>query len=228
MRYLSSLWSDAEKKYDAGKLECRGVLKALKKVRQYLYGVRFCLELDAKTLIAQLQGGATDLLGALVTRWLAWIRQFDFEVRYVAGQRHTALDALSRRLPTATDHLDEDEEELEREIDLAFNLLRVHPGQDSSTASVDSLQGPLPEDEAEVEEILPTARVSMVNASNAGESRDCSFKTTGEVLDKVVSYLPAEEISTLRDLLQLSSEMDGEKRILESSKGRLGLPIRTR
>ena len=97
----------------------------------------------------------------------------------------------------AADYLDEDEEELEREIDLAFNLLRVYPGQDSSTASVDSLQGPLPKDEAEVEEILLTAQVSMVNVSNARESGDCSFKTTGEVLDKVVSHLPIEEISTL-------------------------------
>ena len=97
----------------------------------------------------------------------------------------------------AADHLDEDEEELEREIDLAFNLLRVHPGQDSSTASIDSLQGPLPEDEAKVEEILPTAQVSMVNVSNAGESGDRLFKTVDEVLDKVVSHLPVEEISTL-------------------------------
>ena len=56
----------------------------------------------------------------------------------------------------ATDYLDEDKEELECEIDLAFNLLRVHPGQDSSTASIDSLQGPLPKDKAKVEEILLT------------------------------------------------------------------------
>ena len=49
------------------------------------------------------------------------------------------LDALSRYPPMATNHLDEDEEELEHEIDLAFNLLRVYPGQDSSTTSVDSL-----------------------------------------------------------------------------------------
>ena len=128
----------------------------------------------------------------------------------------------------ATDHLDEDKEELEREIALAFNLLRVHPGQDSSTASVDSLQGPLHEVEAKVEEILLTARVSMVNTSNARESGDHSFKTTGEVLDKVVSHLPVEEISTLWDLLQLSSKMDGEGRIIEDPKGRPELPIRAR
>jgi len=30
-RYESGVWSDAEKKYDAGRRECRAVLKALKK-----------------------------------------------------------------------------------------------------------------------------------------------------------------------------------------------------
>ena len=37
----------------------------------------------------------------------------------------------------------------------------------------------------------------MVNTSNARESRDRLFKTTSEVLNKVVSYLPIEEISIL-------------------------------
>lgn len=32
-RYKSGIWSSAEKKYDATKRECQGVLKALKKVR---------------------------------------------------------------------------------------------------------------------------------------------------------------------------------------------------
>ncbi len=36
-RYESRIWSSAEKKYDATKRECRGVLKALKKVKYWLY-----------------------------------------------------------------------------------------------------------------------------------------------------------------------------------------------
>ena len=79
-----------------------------------------------------------------------------------------------------------------------------------------------------MEEILPTAWVSMVNVSNARESRDHLFKTIGEVLDKVVSHLPIEEISTLWDLLQLSSKIDGEGRIIEDPKGRPKLPIYAR
>ena len=96
-RYESGLWNDAEARYDAGKRECRGVLKMLKKVRHYLYGVRFVIETDAKTLVAQLNRSASDVPGALVTRWLAWIHLFDFEVRHVSGKKYTAADDLSRR-----------------------------------------------------------------------------------------------------------------------------------
>ena len=52
-RYESGIWSNAEKKnYDTTKQECRGVLKAFKKVRYWLYGVRFILEIDANVLVA--------------------------------------------------------------------------------------------------------------------------------------------------------------------------------
>ena len=50
-RYESGTWSPQEKVYDATKRECRGVLKALKKVRHWLYGVHFILETDANVLV---------------------------------------------------------------------------------------------------------------------------------------------------------------------------------
>lgn len=72
-RYKSGIWSRAEKRYDATNLKYRGVLKALKKVRYWLYGVRFVLETDARVLVAQLNRSNIDLPRALVTRWIAWI-----------------------------------------------------------------------------------------------------------------------------------------------------------
>jgi hypothetical protein len=51
-RYESGLWTEQESRYDAGKRECRGVLKALKKFRFWLYGVHFTIEIDANTLVA--------------------------------------------------------------------------------------------------------------------------------------------------------------------------------
>jgi hypothetical protein len=89
------LWNKAERGYDTTKRECRGVLKAFRKLRHWLYGVHFVLETDANVLVAQLNRVATDLPGALVTRWIAWIRLFDFEVRHVKGSKHTATDGLS-------------------------------------------------------------------------------------------------------------------------------------
>jgi hypothetical protein len=66
-RFESGVWTESESNYDAGKRECRAMLKVLKKFRFWLYGVHFVVETDANTLVAQLNRSATDLPGALVT-----------------------------------------------------------------------------------------------------------------------------------------------------------------
>ena len=43
--------------------------------------MRFVVEIDAKTLLHQLNLPIVDLPGAMVTRWITWIRLFDFDVR---------------------------------------------------------------------------------------------------------------------------------------------------
>ena len=230
VRFLSGLWNDAEKRYDAGKLECRGVLKALKKVRQYLYGIHFCLELDAKTLIAQLQGSATDLPGALVTRWLAWIRQFDFDIVHVPGRRHSAPDGLSRRPPSSFDHPDEDEEELEREIDLAFNLVRIFPNEEIAACVAGCQHRLLPETSGEVNSgskvPIPTMRVNMVKASAEKEADAKNLPiTASSFFDEAAAHLPDDELATLFDLLQLHKEMveEEEAKLPEASDPALTL-----
>jgi len=131
IRYESGIWSATEKRYDAGKRECRAVLKMLKKCRGYLYGVPFVLEIDPSTLVAQLNTSARDLPGALVTQWLAWIRLFDFTVRHVPGTKHTAADGLSRR--PRVEGEDENEEDIEDFIDAQLNCVRVGPIQAEDT-----------------------------------------------------------------------------------------------
>ena len=66
-KYKSGIWSAVEKRYDATKWEYREVLKALKKVRYWLYGVKFILEIDTKVLVVQLNQSGTDLSRAIVT-----------------------------------------------------------------------------------------------------------------------------------------------------------------
>ena len=84
VRYESGLWTPAESRYDAVKLECRGLLRALKKFRYYLYGVRFLVEIDARTLVHQLNQPTSDLPGTVVGRWIAYIQLFDFKIKHVA------------------------------------------------------------------------------------------------------------------------------------------------
>ena len=72
-RYKSRIWFSVEKKYDATKRECLIILKVLKKVRYWLYEIRFVLEIDANVLITKLNWLDTDLPRSLVTRWIAWI-----------------------------------------------------------------------------------------------------------------------------------------------------------
>ena len=97
VRYESGLWTPAETRYDAVQLECLVLLRALKKICYYLYGVQFLIEIDACTLVHQLNQPMSDIPGAIVGRWLAYIRLFDFDIKHVAGVKHKGPDALSRR-----------------------------------------------------------------------------------------------------------------------------------
>ena len=77
-------------------------------------------------LVAQLNRSGTELPGALVTRWIAWIQLFDFEVRHIPGRKHSAADGLSRRLPTTSDLAEaEAEEDIDDFILAELNSLRV-------------------------------------------------------------------------------------------------------
>ena len=90
--------------------------------------MRFILEIDANILITQLNCSGTDLPGALVTRWIAWIQLFDFEIRHIPGRKHTAADGLSRRPPTKANLAEaEAEPDIDEFILAKLNYLRVSP-----------------------------------------------------------------------------------------------------
>jgi hypothetical protein len=130
-RYESGLWTAAETRYDAVKLECHGLLRALKKFRYYVYGVHFLVKIDAKTLVHQLNQPATDLPGAVVGRLLAYIRLFSFDIQHVSGTRHRGPDALSRRPPSEEEwkcHAENggrESQELEERIDGELGYLKA-------------------------------------------------------------------------------------------------------
>jgi len=109
-RYESGIWSTVEKKYDTVKLECHGLLKALKKFRFWLYGRYFTLETDVLTLVWLLNQPPNDLPNAMMTRWLTYIRLFDFDIKHISETKNGGADALSRQ-GLAMDDGSEDENE---------------------------------------------------------------------------------------------------------------------
>ena len=125
-RYESDLWTMSESKYNIIKRECCELLKTLKKVRFWLYEVRFIIEIDVNTLIAQLNRFAADLFKTLMIRWLIWIRLFNFNVRHVLDKRHTATDEFSRKSRELLNDIDEvHKKNIDNFIDDQFNCIRV-------------------------------------------------------------------------------------------------------
>jgi hypothetical protein len=178
-RYESGTWNDAERRYDATKRECRGLVKCLQKVRFWLYGVHFILELDANTLVAQLSKAATDLPGALVTRWLAWIQLFDFEVKHVKGTKHTAADGLSRRPYQEGDT--EDEEDIDDWLAMELNAVGIVPvGQKHWTKRADGTQSK----EIVLRDRVPRGLIGYQNSTNRLlEVNSGSFSQSGSDLE---------------------------------------------
>jgi hypothetical protein len=103
VRYENEIWSNAKKKYDVIKKKCREIFKTLKKICFYFYDVKFILKTDARVLVDQLNRFDTNFSDAFVTRWLAWIRFFDFEVRHVLDIKHTSADDLFRKSSSSND-----------------------------------------------------------------------------------------------------------------------------
>ena len=83
------------------------------------------MEIDAKTLLNQLNLPIVDLPGAMVTGWISLIRLFDLTVRHVAGRKHSGPVGLSRR-PSDSDEED-DNDSVEECIydDLGINTISV-------------------------------------------------------------------------------------------------------
>jgi len=114
-------------KYDAVKLECRGLLKALKKFRFWLYGRYFTIETNAQTLVWLLNQPSNDLPNAMMMRWLAYIRLFDFHVKHIPGNKNGATDALSQRGAGPADP-PEDENDTDDYFDAKLYSMRASYG----------------------------------------------------------------------------------------------------
>ncbi|KAK9096374.1 hypothetical protein Sjap_021871 [Stephania japonica] len=92
--YASRQLKIHEKNYPTHDLELAAVVFALKTWRHYLYGERFVLFTDHKSLkylFTQKE------LNMRQRRWLEFLKDYDFSLEYHPGKANVVADALSRR-----------------------------------------------------------------------------------------------------------------------------------
>ena len=90
--YESHKLKEHERNYAAHDLELAAVVHALKMWRHYLLGKKFLLLIDntcVKNLFTQLG------LNAGQVRWMAFLSEFNFEVKHIKGKENKVADALN-------------------------------------------------------------------------------------------------------------------------------------
>jgi hypothetical protein len=126
-RYGSLPLSEVESRYSQSKLELYGLFRALKHYSIHLIGVKnLIVEVDAASIRGMLK--RPDLSpSAAMNRWIQGILMFHFKLVHVAGKKHKAPDALSRRRFTEEEnHLDPDPDGWVDDIALMAKATRVN------------------------------------------------------------------------------------------------------
>jgi hypothetical protein len=78
---------------------------------------------------------STNLSSAFITRWIAWIRLFDFNVHHVSEAKHTAIDDLFKKSTLSADITEiEVEENINDWIKTWKNCVRVYSITDAKSS----------------------------------------------------------------------------------------------
>ncbi|GBG65933.1 hypothetical protein CBR_g54227 [Chara braunii] len=93
LRFESWTLNTSERNYSQFKRETLAVLHYLRIFRNYLFGNRFVLRVDATALAGSLKNFAPS--DPTIARWLAYIWMFDFELKRIPGTKNM-VDGLSR------------------------------------------------------------------------------------------------------------------------------------
>lgn len=91
--FISYKTSDAEKNYASYELEVLSIIRAIKKLRVYLVGLKFIIYTDCKAFEQTMN--KKDLC-ARIARWALFLQDYDCEIRHRNGSRMRHVDALSR------------------------------------------------------------------------------------------------------------------------------------
>src|ERR1700761_615296 len=165
-RYGSVTWKDAETRYSQAKLELYGLMRALRDVRPFIFGVtNLTVEVDAAYIKGMLNN-PDETPNATLNRWIAYIQLFTFTLVHVPAENHKGPDGLSRRFPTADEQARE-EDDIEEEIDRRLEGFYVaHSAPRASVYAVEKVNSP--------EQILPRNPITM--------SKDRDLETIKEFL----------------------------------------------
>lgn len=104
--YASRNTSDAETRYYSSKLELLCLVWSMKKLRQFLLGVRFVVYTDCQALMYLNNFRSTN---SQVARWHDSLQEYDYKVKYRPGIQMSHVDALSHA-PVTMNERDLDEE----------------------------------------------------------------------------------------------------------------------
>lgn len=126
IEFLSGFFSEVEKRYDQLKREALALCNALRKLKYYVHGRKFKVETDAASLVWLLNQVPSDLPNAVMTRWLTWLRLFDFEAKHIKGKTNIIADSLSRK---PFDEEDNDDTDIEDYLDTEDGIIAKSGGE---------------------------------------------------------------------------------------------------
>ena len=120
------MWIESKFRYNAIKRECHNFLKTLKKIRFWLYEMRFIIEIDANILMTQFNRFVANFSKVLIIRWLTRIKFFDFDMKHIFDKKHTIVDNFSWRFRNFSNDIDEiHEKNIDDFIDEQLNYVHV-------------------------------------------------------------------------------------------------------
>ncbi|OMH84444.1 Retrovirus-related Pol polyprotein from transposon [Zancudomyces culisetae] len=146
--YISRKTTKHERNYSISHLEGLAVVWAVVKFKYYIWGRKFIIKTDHKSLLNLFNG--KELTGR-VARWAMLLRNYDYEIQHLPGKKNPA-DSLSRlSMETATDEEEDDAEyvdlncleigEYNRIIDNLMTSDNLLENQDESRSASDAHSG---------------------------------------------------------------------------------------
>jgi len=129
--YLSNKTTEAEKKWCSYELEILAIIKAIKKFRVYLLGIRFKIVTDCQAFQRTL---FKENLPPKVARWALMLEEFDYEIEHRSSERMKHVDALSRfpvmLIEDTILMLIKNEQDAEERLQIIKQLLAKEPYED--------------------------------------------------------------------------------------------------